>query len=546
MHHHRSCFLRSFSCQSMPIYLARLSLAIVLLVSGLSFGTSRLYAQSAWEFNPYRVQLVIAVSPALPDPDLLEQAIERQVLEQGELMFRATWQSQVMLASPALEAELSESPADITRDRLKELLPEYAKFDKLMLIHAARSKSLDGTIDLRVGEFDVRSELWLGKFFRPSLERSLVPYAAVDGVVRAFTPMMRIERVDGNKLAGRARAGGLVTNDIQPAAITDQAVLRPVVRRNDRKGEPMKGGIQSVPWSLIRTTSRTGAQLTGELISGFRYAIPVKGGQRTERLAFVVKPQAPVTDLVLQSRGTNPQPLVGYGVYLRSETGEDATLIGVSDWRGAVRLPASLGIQVLLVKSGQQLLARLPLVPGQESELVASLPDDTPRLEAEGVVVSFQSRIMDLVAQRELAAARFRKRLAEGKIDEAQVLLDQFRELDSGENLQRAIDQQSQRISSTDKATQARIDKLFTTARGLVPQFVKSDTASILAQELAKRKAGGAAAPTAPQPSPAPAAPVAPTQPAAAPVPASSPGSGTPADPFTGPPAPPTSPAAGS
>lgn len=523
-----------------------LAFTITLMLGLVANATSQsLFAQQAWEFSPYRVQLVVATSSEIADHHLLNVEIRRTLMSRGEMLFRATWNAEAIAAPAGAAAQLATMQESIPYERLLELFPELERLDKLMLIHVGPSSGNRALIDLTVREFDLRSRLFSGYAQRTAIERNVCAMATVDLVAQAFTPLMRIERVDGANLTGRSRAGGLVISDDQPAAITDRSVLRPVVRRNDRKGEP--SGIQAVPWSLIRIASRDQANLSGELVSGFRYAIPVKGGQRTERLALVVKPREAATKLRLQSRGQNPRPLVGYGVYLRGETGETATLVGVSDWQGAVQLPASTGIQVLLVKSGQQLLARLPLVPGQEDELVATLPDDTPRLEAEGVVVSFHSRIMDLVAQRELAASRFRKKLKEKEFDEAQVLLDRFRELDSGEDLRRALDQQAQRIRSTDKMTQSRIEKLFTTARQLIPQFVKNETASTMAQELARRKAGGAdpeeakpvAAPAVEQPvtpvAPAPTTPGPATPATTVPPPAAA----QPAVPATGPPGPP-------
>jgi hypothetical protein len=181
----------------------------------------------------------------------------------------------------------------------------------------------------------------------------------------------------------------------------------------------------------------------------------------------------------------------------------------------------------LLIRSGGQLLARLPLVPGQQPTMEASVVNDDGRLQAEGFVVALQSKIMDLEARRQIVVARFRGKLKAGKLDEAQEMLDQFRMLESRNDLARLLNQQN--IKSVDPVTQKRIEKLFTDARAVLFKFLDPELGNVLQRELLAAKAAPKAAPAAPQTA-APAAKTA-TAPAAAnpPTPASSPMTPTPA-----------------
>jgi hypothetical protein len=176
-------------------------------------------------------------------------------------------------------------------------------------------------------------------------------------------------------------------------------------------------------------------------------------------------------------------------VYRSKGSGDEPELLGLTANDGALQLPASDGrLQTLLVRSGNQLLARLPVVPGQAPELTAKIVDDDGRLQAEGLVLALQSRVMDLVARRELIAAEFRAQVAAGKLKEAQGLLDEYRQLESRGDLSRVLDRQQQEITSPDRLTQLRIQKMFGDARKLLLKYLDPETANQLARDLAIAK----------------------------------------------------------
>jgi len=80
----------------------------------------------------------------------------------------------------------------------------------------------------------------------------------------------------------------------------------------------------------------------------------------------------------------------------------------------------------------------------------------------------------------------------EGKIDEAQRLLDDFRRLETRNELSRDLDRYRQQATSSDKVTQGRIDKLFTEAQKLL--LLKPLSDELLAQltrELSAARASG-------------------------------------------------------
>jgi hypothetical protein len=108
---------------------------------------------------------------------------------------------------------------------------------------------------------------------------------------------------------------------------------------------------------------------------------------------------------------------------------------------------------------------------------------------------------VDLVARRELLAARIRSRLKENQTAEAQKLLDEFRKLETRNDLSRELEQTRQRLASKDRLTQSRIDKLFADARQLLQLRALGD--ELLAQ-LTRDLATTAPAPISSAPAPSP------------------------------------------
>jgi hypothetical protein len=271
-------------------------------------------------------------------------------------------------------------------------------------------------------------------------------------------------------------------------------VLRPIVRRNDRTGQPAKGGIQAIDWSYLTVDERREAVLECTLQSGYRAAIPPRGGVRIDRLALLVRPRYESTRLLLRSRSGATKKLVGYEVHRREPGKEETQLVGVTDVQGSLAFQRGDGsLETLIIKSGKQPLARLPLVPGQAETMTAMIVDDDSRLAAEGFVSALSSRALDLVARREILAARIRARVKDGKIDEAQKLLDEFRRLETRAELNRDLDRYRQRVPTADKLTQSRIDRLFTDAQKfLLLKPLSDDLLAQLTRELsAARPSGG-------------------------------------------------------
>jgi hypothetical protein len=450
-----------------------------------SFTPAKSFGQAAWEYTPYHATVWLALESTPQLPTRLVASLGDAVSSREDAAWGAMLQIQVIPAPAKSRALLLQNLDDVMAEQIAAVADRQdLETDKLYLAALARR---EGNIVVRVREFDCRSRQ-LG----PIIERSCPAVVALtstlwDALAESFTPLARIEHVEDQHIVARLRAAGLVAGDHSPALVEPGMVLRPVVRRNDRNGQPAKGGIQPISWSFLVVDRRSDSILECSLRSGYRAAIPPRGGVRIERLALLVKPRYEATRLVLRSRSDASKPLAGYEVHRRLPDSQETDLLGITDSHGAVLLPRTGGalemagsLEMLLVKNGKQLLSRLPVVPGYEKTLTASIVDDDGRLAAEGFVAALSSRALDLVARREILAARIRTRIKEGKINEAQQLLDEFRRLETRAELNRDLDRFRQQITANDKLTQARIERVFADAQKLL--LLKPLSDDLLAQ----------------------------------------------------------------
>jgi hypothetical protein len=433
-----------------------------------------------------RVQLAIDSTPQLRGG--LTTTLGESLAARAATVLGAIWHIETATAAPKLRDHLLGRIKVLSADDVVAALPsEDLTADKLYLAAIA---SRDSELTIAVREFDCRTRQ-LGLL----IERTApgIPGLAAalwDAVLESFTPLARIELVEENRVTARLRAGGLVTDQASPALVEAEMVLQPILRRTERSGQLAKGGIQVVPWTLLAVSGREGSLLDCVLHSGYRAALPARANSRVERLALLVKPRWHQTRLQLIARDNPNKPLFGYEVHIRADGEEKTTLLGATDALGQFELERGDGaLQILFIKNGRQLLAKLPIVPGHEEQVVAKLPDDDKRLEAEGFIAALASRAVDLVARREILATRIRARVKAGRVAEAQQLLDEFRKLETRADLNRDLNQFRQRVTATDSLTRSRIDKLFAeTQRLLLLKALSDEPLAELTRELTQAR----------------------------------------------------------
>ena len=134
---------------------------------------------------------------------------------------------------------------------------------------------------------------------------------------KRFHRWCRLESSRGKKASVRMRAGGLVYGDGCVSLVKVGDVLRPVIRRNDRRGEPKTGGIQVIDWTYLLVRGQQDYTLDCDVYSASRNPLVGRNSLTVERMAPCVRPHQASTRLPLVMRGDSPQAMEGYEIFAK-------------------------------------------------------------------------------------------------------------------------------------------------------------------------------------------------------------------------------------
>lgn len=400
--------------------------------------------------------------------------------------------TEALLVSHGMALTLADPDPKIINLPIAGLVAETAeRYDKVFVVQVRRS-GFGGEVE--VVEFDP-----LMQFFGPVV-RQRVPtggdFTAAIGraVSEAFAPMVRIEESGTRTVTALLRAGGLILDEDSPGAIGVGDIVMPMLRKNDRNGNPIFIG--PVEWAYLLVTEADGPKLTMDLHAGRAGGLQGRKNRRTFRTGIKVQPRDDATLLRLHARGEEDHPLIGYEVYQRELDSKSMTLVGRTDWNGCLRIEQTdEPLRLLYVKNGGAVLARLPMVPGWTERAVADLAGDDMRLQAEAYIRGVQNAIVDLVAIRELLAARIRLRIEQGEIEQAEELLNKLRAQPTNEKIADDMGRkQTMFLSAVGRnANQRRkIDEMFATTRDLLAKHISPRVVRELEGEVRQAQTPGA------------------------------------------------------
>lgn len=482
--------------------------------------------QTPWEYSPYQIRVWLSVEHGGGLNGRIAEEIKSTLLRRAEANVGACWTVSVEPPPVELAGDMAVDVTLVTPDDVdaidKKILLEN---DKLFLVRVTANPRENV---VTVVEMDCRM-----RHFGPVVTHrvrqpdALAP-ATFDALLEAFAPMVRIEDGTDRNLITRLRAGGLITDKDSPAYIGVGDFLQPIIRKNNRLGVHTR--IDVVVWTYLEVEDRNKINpniLNCYVHSAMRSPIRGRGGSRKIQYAFGLRKthDSTMLNVVAQvRRNETAYPLPGIEVYSKRpstdplpETPEEklaaakknpAVKLGETDWRGAIDiLPYEMPVRIVYLKNGGQLLRRLPIVPGLDTQLISDVPDDDPRLQAESAIKGFHGQIKDLVAQRQMLAIRIKKRLQEGKVEEARELHAEFGKLETRSSMNDRLNKaQRQQVESPNKYVQGRIDDLYGDTRSMVAKYLRpeldSELLGLIVEAERKSAAGGGAEPVAAQPAP--------------------------------------------
>ena len=467
-------------------------LAVLWAVWAVTVSPCATRAQDSWEYTPYQIRVWLSARPSAALSAPWQEKMLRTLEMLAPVYGGATWRLTAQEAPETIRASMVAALEVLTVEQVRAAQEDVLTQDKLMLLCVEEEQ---GRFALACRELDCRTRTFGQTVRMDTGQPALLPRVAADIVAESFQPLVRIESSRGKKATVRIRGGGLVRDESCPSSIRAGDVLRPIIRRNDRTGEPKPAGIQVLDWTYLLVREPHEYLLDCDIYSAIRNPLAGRSSPTVERMALKVRPQGSRTTLQLVDRDKLTSPLEGYEMFAKKPMADDGTeanpsvRLGLTDWRGMIEVERSdLLLRLIYVKNGAHLVARIPVVPGYRPLETVPLASDDKRLEAEAFVKGMESTVMDLVARREILAARIRRRLAEGKRDEARALLDEIKSFQTKEDLEMMLASRQSALASPDKRQQQRIDQLLTGTRSLLNKYLNPEQLVALEREVSSAR----------------------------------------------------------
>jgi len=437
--------------------------------------------QTVWELRPYRVQVFVAVAAGPELSGQLPAALAGRLAERIPALQGGAWDVTVSPAPAGLQQATAASLAGVTADRL----PKGAlDADKVMLLRVAAAA---GGYEVAAREFDVTTGLWSAVVARPVAQVPKLPDRSLAVIFEAFAPLACVSAVKDHEVLLRVRASALKPNDAALVPVKAGGVFRLAVR-GVAEGDPARPATP-IPWTFCTVEQVGQEELRGRLETGLRDPLGSRWESSMEVLALGVVPPRQASLLTLKSTAGPAQPLAGYDIYSAAAGGKPR-LLGRTDRQGSLRIaPSGSPLQVLLVRHGDEWLARLPIVPGLEPQLSLAVAHDEHRIEREGVLAGVRDAAMDVAARRELLIGRLKARIAAERFDEAEALLKELRQLPTAQDLLAARAAGLKKNLSGEPASQGKANAATAEFQNVLTAQLDAKTIDDLAADIEKRKA---------------------------------------------------------
>lgn len=439
--------------------------------SDLAGGTDR-----AWEYRPYRVAVWLCIDGS-PELSAVSERLKQHLLAHAELTDPSGWDLAIDAAPRQWRWRLLdqiENPESIAGFQTEPALKDY---DKLMV---ATLSCPDGITRVKVREYDMLTGQWGALISRNLAQRDRLSASVMEMFRSAFMPLARIDRVTekaGARLLPRALKACVrtdrtsldsfesVENTQSPVFIREDDRFLPVIRKNDRKGN--LSSLTPIEFTFLTVRESSTTEIMCDIQSSQRGPLAQRKSKRAQKLALVIRAPDEPTKLTLISREKDAEPIPGIEIWSRriGMTKDDPSeFIGKTDWEGSISIPPDDNqLRLIYVKRGSRALKKLPIIPGLYSAVTSSVPNDTVRLFAQGVITGFQNDITALVIQRRVFEKDIESALKKSDVETAKQFLRDYQELDSPQDIRSRMTDEQVRLESmtSDKREIDHIRRMF-------------------------------------------------------------------------------------
>ncbi len=447
------------------------------------------YAQeTSWDFEPYRIQAVLALDLPGGLAEQLSKSLPSYLQDRVEAAIGPIWKLNTQVASGPLRYRVLKSitlftdapPTDFPTDG-----------DKLVLVSI---RAVPEGFEITSREYDHYVQRWGTPLHRMVRQQAAVPEQVFKLIWRIVAPLAHYELDEKNehRVVLQFRGSSLPRKGDDAHWISPGEALLPLVRRSTNQSGKRTETIQPIPWTYLESDDAKDGDTTATIRSGTRRPIAARRGGRNEQVAIALRNDSGETVVRFQSRTAEDKPLAGYEVFVQNAGQEATTTLGTSDASGRVKvLTGQTPVQMIIIKNGGALLARVPIVPGAEPQLDIPLPDDETRLAVEIRLTALREDLIDAVARRNILLARVKQKIETKDYAGATELMSALDALPTRAQFVQTLAKEARLHQSDDAQIQRRIDQLVAQTQTVLSQYLDAKPINDLHDQLREAQRSG-------------------------------------------------------
>lgn len=315
-----------------------------------------------------------------------------------------------------------------------------------------------------------------------------------------FRPRGHWQKVDDGHARLQIQAAGLGADSALPPLIEPGESFVPwiVLRKRDQSVD------RTVPqlWTYLIADKLQEGRGDARIASGLRNPLSLKPRGRVEFIAVAARPQWNETTITFRRQSSPPEVLAAHETlwqadqFPRDETNPPPVHRQLTNRFGTVTLSRDPTSRLgwLSISSGRQLLARLPVVPGEEHQREVLLTDDRLRLQVEGQLQLVESDLVSFVATRTALMAITRAAAKKSEWENVDARLKQLNALPTPQSFADRVS--AIRVNATagarkqkDRTAEQRIARMADDTLELVTRYLNDDKLTVLKEEVAELRA---------------------------------------------------------
>lgn len=493
------------SSQSVVIpRLFRLFVALALLGQCLAIetllaagGETDIAQETPFERRPYEIRLLAAFDKTSFDSVAVEttlsglrQAVRRSVA--GAWSFRA---GEIEWLGPVDSNGLKR----LGRSHLEDHYPDQTA--DVWFVVTIEAQRIGARISVRSWQPEFQVETPVAS--TDVVDHREIPLAILRLCRDLIRPIGVVEQVDDRVARIRLRAGELVSPDPSFSPVAKGDLLSPMLAYRDKNKVIEK--LQTIPWTYISVDSVDGSTVMGTVQSGLKLSLGGKKRSRIDTVVVKLRPQFASTRVELLTQSKPILPLVAHRIEVRTkpvipratddnpDVDPASTMLNelLTDRRGLTTVPVESEHPLvwLFAFSGQNLLARVPFVPGIVQHVRLEVPDDSTRLAAEADLQMLQGEVIDAVALRNTAFATMRAAAKNSDwktVNQKMALLNRQQDVSALTDRLNAV-----RVAATtaakarkDRTAESRINRMCDETLTLIKTHLSDDKLSSIKEEM--------------------------------------------------------------